>query len=352
MQTHISSHNIFIGKEILTDIESIIQFEKYSQAFVIIDKNIPSTFSKKIILSLSLKTSLLELHSGEKEKTISTVQKIWNAMHNVHLDRKSLVINIGGGVVTDMGGFAASTYMRGIDFINVPTTLLSQVDASVGGKTGIDFAGIKNLIGTFTQPKAVLIDVRTLQSLPKREFVSGFGEIIKHGLIADANYFSLVTKKHPLEFTSDELIEIITKSCEIKAKIVSVDEKESGARKLLNFGHTIGHAIEALRIETTTPLLHGEAVSVGMVAAAEISYQVGLLQKKEKELIKNSLEATGLPVTVSGITVDTVLSKMKSDKKNENGKLQFTLLKGIGNAVYNQEVSDSILRNAIEHIVE
>ncbi len=348
----ILSNQIFIGKGIVADIQKIITLEQYSQVFLIADKNVPSAVIKKIIQSISKKTTLLEITSGEKEKNITTIQKIWTAMHDVDLDRASLVMNIGGGVLTDMGGFAASTYMRGIDFINVPTTLLSQVDASVGGKTGIDFAGIKNIIGTFTQPKAVMIDVQTLQSLPNREFISGFGEIIKHGIIADAAYFSLVTSKHPLSFTQDELIEIIEKSCEIKAKIVSVDEKESGERKRLNFGHTIGHAVESVKLETAHPLLHGEAVSIGMNAAAEISQEMGLLKKDERELIKKSLQNADLPVTISEIPVAAILQKMKSDKKNQNGKLQFTLIHGIGQAVYNQDVSEDIIRRAIENIGE
>jgi 3-dehydroquinate synthase len=238
----LGKYNVYIGSGLTGDIPELLQTKNYSKIIVVTDTNLPQKYLKdfeKIIIP-----------SGEKSKTIETVQIIWKEMLRLKADRKSLVLNFGGGVIGDMGGFAASCYMRGVKFVQIPTTLLSAVDASVGGKVGIDFAGVKNLIGSFNQPEAVIIDTDTFKTLPDREFVSGFGEIIKHGLISDTDYFNTVTSKKPRDFSEEELTDIIAKSCEIKAGIISSDEKESGNRKLLNFGHTIGHALESLSLDS------------------------------------------------------------------------------------------------------
>ncbi len=345
------NYPIHIDQNLIEKINDLVSLQKYSKNFVITDSIIEPLFLNKLLTCLPNDTAYLVLPPGEKEKTIASVQKIWTAMHDAGVDRKSLIINLGGGVITDMGGFAAATYMRGLDFINIPTTLLSQVDASVGGKTGFDFAGIKNLIGTFDQPKAVIIDVKTLKTLPKREFISGFGEIIKHGLIADKNYLTKVTSKKPTEFSQEELVDIITRSCEIKKEIVENDTDENGSRKLVNFGHTIGHAVEALSLETEKPLLHGEAISIGMVAATEISKRCGLVTDDEVNLLKNILQNADLPIKISGITKDAILKKMQSDKKIVGGKIYFTLLKKIGEAVFDQVVSDGIIQDAIDLVI-
>lgn len=321
----------------------------YSKIVVITDTNVKKLL-KNILNHLPYNVYIIIIPAGERVKSIKYVSKIWEEMLRLGCDRKSLIVNFGGGAVLDVGGFAASTYMRGIDFLNIPTTLLAQVDASIGGKTGIDFAGIKNLIGTFNQPKAVIIDIQTLATLPKREFISGFAEIMKHGLSRDRKYFEKVTSKHPLEFSQDELIDIIQRSCEIKAEIVEADETENGLRKLLNFGHTIGHAIEALSLETNRPLLHGEAVGIGMLAEAKISRLLDMISASELEQIKQSLQNAGLPISFEHIQIDKVTEKMQSDKKNEKGKVNFTLLEGIGKAVYDQNVSKNVIIEAIKYI--
>ena len=338
---------IHIGKRIFERIGTLFDFHKYSKTFVITDQNIEPLFLKRIMKSLPIPNAFIVMVPGEKEKNIESVSKIWTAMHEAQCDRKSLVINIGGGVVCDMGGFAASTYMRGVDFIHIPTTLLAQVDASIGGKTGIDFSGVKNLIGTFNQPVGVIIDTQTLATLPKREFLSGFAEIIKHGLIKSEEYFELVTAKYPSKFTQSEMIDIVAKSIEIKAAIVQSDETESNVRKLLNFGHTIGHAIEALGLESSTPLLHGEAISIGMLVEARISHLANLLSISDLEKIEEALTTAELPVSSTGINIDKVLKKIKSDKKNEKGKVNLTLLRGIGDALYNQNVPEITIINAL-----
>ena len=288
----------------------------------------------------------MALPSGDNQKNIENAQKIWAALLDFGCDRKSLVINIGGGAIGDLGGFAASTYMRGIDFLQIPTTLLAQVDASVGGKVGINFAAVKNLISSFQQPIAVIVDSDILSTLPQREFISGFAEIIKHGLIADKKYFQSVTSKKPQEFSQDELIDIISRSIQIKADIVSQDEKEKNTRKLLNFGHTIGHAIEAISQEMEKPLLHGEAISIGMIAEGKISKILGLLSDKEYTILEQSLIKAGLPTTLSS-PVNNVLEKIKSDKKNVKGETKFTLLENIGKAVINKSVDESTIRKAL-----
>ncbi len=341
------SSPIFIGCDLMGEISTLIDIKKYSKAFVITDQNTKPLFLKKLMVLLPLNSDFIVLPSGEEAKNIENIQKIWKRLADGYYDRKSLVINLGGGVIGDMGGFAAATFMRGIDFVNIPTTLLSQVDASVGGKTGIGFAGIKNLIGTFDQPIAVIVDTDALSTLPKREFLSGFAEIIKHGLVADKEHFERVTAKRPLEFSKEELAEIISKAIQLKIDVVKSDPTESGRRKVLNFGHTIGHAIEALSLETNNPLLHGEAVSIGMVAEAKISYLMKLLSEKDLKVVEQVLVKADLPVSIPNFKKDSILNKMKLDKKNEKGKVNFTLLQGIGKAIINQSVTSSIVNQVL-----
>jgi 3-dehydroquinate synthase len=338
---------IFVGVDLFAKIAALFDFSRYSKLFIITDETVAPLYLDKLQNNLSSKAETIILPSGEKAKDIHYLTKIWQAMIDAQLDRKSLVINLGGGVIGDIGGFASSTYMRGIAFINIPTTILSQVDESVGGKTMISFGGIKNIVGTFHQPSAVIIDVDTLETLPERQLLNGFAEIIKHGLIKDKEYFELVTRKKPNDFSQEELIEIIARSNEIKAGVVQEDEKESGYRKIVNYGHTIGHAIEALSLETDNPLLHGEAVSIGIVAENKIAVEIGMLSKEDAEMVKKSLENAGLPVEISDFNADTIIEKMKLDKKNMDGKINFTLLKTIGKAIINQTVSEDIIKNSL-----
>jgi len=341
---------IFIGSHLIEKIATLTDFSHYTKLFIITDQTVAPLFLKKLQENLPATAEAIILPSGEKTKDIMYLTNIWKAMIAAQLDRKSLVINLGGGVIGDIGGFSASTYMRGIAFINIPTTLLAQVDESVGGKTMIDFDGIKNIVGTFYQPSAVIIDVETIKTLPERQMFSGFAEIIKHGLINDKNYFEKVTSKKPMEFTQTELIEIIERSNVIKAEIVRNDENEKDLRKIVNYGHNIGHAIEALSLETNSPLLHGEAVSIGMVVESEISRLMGLLSEKETHVIKNSLIKSGLPTNMPNFTIDEIINKMKLDKKNVGDKLIFTLLKQIGEGVINQTVTEETIKKALSTV--
>lgn len=337
-------YKVYLGLGILDTISDILKLNNFSKVIVITDEKIPTN-----ILSQYEK---IIVPAGEQNKTIETVEIIWKKLLELKADRKTLVINLGGGVIGDMGGFAASTYMRGIKFVQAPTTVLSSVDASVGGKVGIDFAGIKNLIGAFNQPVAVIVDINTFDSLPDREFISGFGEIIKHGAIADSDYFEKVTSKDPREFTKAELLSIIKRSCEIKAEIISGDEKESGNRKLLNYGHTIGHALESASLETDNPLLHGEAVGLGMIAEAQISQAQGLCDQEVVNRLGAALSAAGLPIKLHIKDTQQIIDLISKDKKSEGGKVNWTLIKKIGEASINQSVSEQELKSALEVISE
>ncbi|HLC87691.1 MAG TPA: 3-dehydroquinate synthase [Patescibacteria group bacterium] len=335
-------YKVYIDSGVLKNLDKIVDLTKFSKVVVITDEKIPNNHLGQF--------ERIIVPSGEGYKNIETVRIIWKKLLDLRADRKSLVINLGGGVIGDMGGFAAGTFMRGLKFLQVPTTLLAAVDASVGGKVGIDFEGVKNLIGSFNQPIGVIVDVDTFQSLPDREFVSGFGEIIKHGIIADANYFKEVTSKKPRDFSKEELIGIIKKSCQIKAEIISSDEKESGSRKLLNFGHTIGHAIESDSLSSDQPLLHGEAVSIGMMAEAVISQQVGYISQEGVLKIKNALENAGLPTDYKIKDQKRIIELLSRDKKSEAGSVNWTLIKDIGEAIINQPVSEDKIIPALQFI--
>jgi 3-dehydroquinate synthase len=338
---------VVIGCEIFDDISSRFLLGRYSKIAVLADTN-TDYWTPVLHRGLGREIVPIVIPSGESSKNLSQVEEIWKEMLESGLDRHSLLVNLGGGVVCDLGGFAASTYMRGIDFLNVPTTLLAQVDAGIGGKTGIDLFGIKNLVGTFSRPIGVITDVQTLSTLPRREFLSGFAEIIKHGLIQSRAYFERVTSKPAAQFTRDELVGMIGESCRIKAEIVKADEKELNLRKILNFGHTIGHAVESLSLETVTPLLHGEAISIGMLTEATISCILGLLTAADLQQIRQALLRAELPVAIKDATVAGILEKTRSDKKNEKGKVNFTLLDGIGVALCNQSVPDDVIIAAID----
>jgi 3-dehydroquinate synthase len=344
-------YTIHIDSGALEKISSLYDFGQYSHIFIVTDETIEPLLLDKLKAVLPDKVNALVMPHGEKQKNIANAEKIWTALHKAGCDRHTLLINLGGGVVGDIGGFAASTYMRGIPFLNIPTTLLSQVDSSVGGKTGINFDGVKNLVGTFDLPIGVVIDPDILRTLPDREFIAGFGEIIKHGLIRDEAHFEQVTTKKPREFTEDELAAIIETSCRIKLDVVGTDPREAGARKLVNFGHTVGHAIETLSLETGEPLLHGEAISIGMVAEALMSVKLNMLQAADQEHIKQVLKHAGLPASVSGLDQASIETKMRSDKKNRDGKLSFTLLEGIGHAVYDKDVPAPVVTEAIQAIL-
>ena len=287
--------------------------------------------------------------AGEAYKNLDTVQDLFQCLIENGLDRKSLVVALGGGVTGDLSGFGAAAYLRGIDFIQIPTTLLAQVDSSVGGKTGVDFRQFKNMVGAFHQPRLVYMNMATLQSLPEREFGCGLGEILKTGLICDKDFFDFVCANYKIIRTMDPemLAVMIRKCCAIKAGVVERDPKEQGERALLNLGHTIGHAVEKLM---NFNLLHGQCVGIGLVAAAAISRERGLLTNGEYEQICHSLKLYGLPLYVEGLSPRDILAATKKDKKMEQGQIKFILIDGLGKSFIDKTVSDQELLVGIHAI--
>jgi len=273
----------------------------------------------------------LTIPAGEEHKTLETVARLYHEMLPLGLDRKSFVVALGGGLVGDVAGFAAATYMRGIPFVQVPTTLLSQVDASIGGKVGVNLPEGKNLVGAFHQPSFVLIDPNVLRTLPARELRSGFAEVIKYGVIRDASFFSFLEENYEdiLLLRSAAVERVIATSCRIKAEVVAGDEREeSGLRAILNFGHTIAHSLEALT--DYRAYLHGEAVSLGMACAADISSRLGYLPESDADRIVELLKDAGLPATFSGLDAEQIVSRMRFDKKVLGEKIRFVLARRVG----------------------
>jgi len=330
--------------------ESLTQFisqSKYSKVIVIADNNTKKHCYPLIKASLP-KHKLVEIRSGEPNKILATCEKIWTVMTSEELDRHALVINIGGGVIGDMGGFCAAVYKRGIDFIQVPTTLLSQVDASVGGKLGIDFQGFKNHIGVFKLPESVLIDPVFLNTLPEREIRSGFAEIIKHCLIADQNKWNEISHR---DFEEQNWADLIAHSVKIKQKIVEEDPTEKGLRKILNFGHTLGHAVETLFLSKNANqrLFHGEAIAVGMIMESYLSFKRGLITKESLEQIEEFIFAIYGKVKISAEDVEAIIALTRQDKKNKGNEVRFSLLTGIGSCGYDMVVSVADMRKAIAY---
>ena len=313
----------------VAELVNFVKQGKYSRFFILTDENTGAHCLPAIKNALGDMDNydLIEIAAGEESKDIDFCIGIWKMLIDFGADRRGLMINLGGGVISDMGGFAASTFKRGIDFVHVPTTLLSQVDASVGGKTGIDIDSIKNIIGTFTQPKAVFIAYDFLRTLPPRQVLSGLAEMLKHGLIMDAAYWHAL-KTSNLSQPSEELIYW---SVQIKNRVVMEDPTEQGIRKALNFGHTIGHAVETNSlINDSNPLTHGEAIAIGMICEAYLAHTKTGLSKAELDEIVEVISGLYPKYPLAATSYETLLVIMLKDKKNQNGQINCTLLNSIG----------------------
>jgi 3-dehydroquinate synthase len=340
----------------LADFQSFIQNYQHQKIAVLVDENTLLYCYPKIKEFLP-QHLLIEITSGEECKNLQTCGQIWQSMTDYQLDRKSLLINLGGGVIGDMGGFCAATYKRGIDFVQIPTTLLSQVDASVGGKLGIDFQGFKNHIGVFQEPKAVWIFPDFLQTLSQREICSGFAEIIKHCLIADEQEWQKLLNlqkavgSNLTNFISNALnISLIQHSVAIKAQVVEADPTEKGLRKILNFGHTLGHAIESFYLNNPQKrLLHGEAIAIGMICETYISYQKGFLQMPDLEAITSFIQQIYPTIYIEPADFETIIQLTYQDKKNQQGVVLFSLLAEIGKANFDQSVDEKMMRKSLEY---
>ena len=333
---------IIIGNNILNKIQNLLRdnFINFQQCLIIADKNVPKKLINKVLNSLpKQQTTIHYFDPSEKNKNQKSIDKILSILLSKSFNRNDCLISIGGGITGDVSGFAASVFKRGLKFVNIPTTLLSQVDSSIGGKTGINSKYGKNLIGSFYQPNLVISDINFLKSLPKRELVCGYGEILKHALIADNKFFKFLNKNGSkvLNLKSPFIEKTIFKSCSIKKKIVEADEKELDIRKVLNFGHTFAHAYEAT-LGYSKKLNHGEAVLLGVRTAAKFSLLNKILNIKEFQLIENHLSLLNLPSDISKFfslkNLNKILSFMKKDKKNNTKKINLVLLKKIGSPIH------------------
>jgi 3-dehydroquinate synthase len=344
------SYDIVIGSGILQKLGLRLKEFRPSRVAIISNKTIFPIYRDTLLRSLreyNIVPEILLIPDGEEYKDFLWTYYIHGELLKARFDRSSLLIAFGGGVVGDITGFVASTYMRGIRYIQIPTTLLAQVDSSVGGKTGVNHPLGKNMIGTFFQPSLVLVDLDTLRTLPKKEFYAGMAEIIKYGIIADEKLFDyLITDKEGIISLKDSMVKIIKRSCEIKADVVSKDEKESGLRAILNFGHTIGHAIET--VTGYRRFLHGEAVAMGMCAAADIAVRMKIFQRSDAKRIKELVKMYNLPADIPGdLNVRDMINAMEIDKKVKAGKLRFILPEAIGKVRIEEDVDRDVIKEAL-----
>lgn len=321
---------------------------------VVTDSNVHNLYAEEVNTLLNdngFDSTVCVFDAGEENKGMDTILEICRSCIENGLDRKSMIIALGGGVVGDMAGFASAIYMRGIDFVQIPTTLLSQSDSSVGGKTGIDFMESKNILGAFHQPKLVYMNVNTLKTLPEIEFISGMGEVIKHGIIRDEKFYNFLkeNKNEVKSLNPDVLIKMAKRNCSIKADVVEQDEKENGLRAILNFGHTIGHAVESSFNFTKT---HGECVGIGMVAVSYIAYKRNMISLELLSDIENTLKNYGFDVRMKIKSAEDVYSFMQKDKKKTEGKLKFVLPVSVGEVIQTRDVSDDEIFEAIKYISE
>ena len=345
IKTKTQKYPIIIGSNLTSNISNIIRKNSinFRQCLIIIDKNIPKKFIFNIKKSLrQKKVYIYFFKANEINKNINFINIILEILLKKNFSRDDCIISVGGGITGDVSGFAASLFKRGLKFINLPTTLLSQVDSSIGGKTGVNSKHGKNLIGSFYQPNLVITDIQFLKSLSKREIICGYGEILKHSLISNKNFFIFLNKniKKVLNLSTPFIEKAIYESCKIKKIVVEKDEKEKGLRKILNFGHTFAHAYEA-SLGYDKKLNHGEAVILGIKTALNFSLKYSFLKKKEYELIVNHINDAGLPSSLNKFfslkDLNKILSFMTKDKKNKSSKINLILLKKIGLPIFNKE---------------
>lgn len=344
------AHEILFGELAKATLQQYLAQNQYSKIFLLVDEN---TNEHCLELFGNLYHDPTEppiiIKAGEVNKNIQTCVDVWDALSNLNGDRRSILLNLGGGVVTDLGGFVASTFKRGIDFINIPTTLLAMVDASVGGKTGVDLGVLKNQVGVINQPKMVLIFTEFLKTLENRQLKSGFAEMLKHGLIADRTYWNDL-----IHLDKDEYKNHIQKSVVIKNSIVEQDPTEQNIRKKLNFGHTLGHAIESYFLEhpTKKTLLHGEAIAIGMILEAYLSHKLTGMSKIDLEEIKKIFLVNYDKVNFTKEDIEIIIDLLKHDKKNSHGNINFVLLAEIGNAVTDIKVPFNLFKEAFAYYKE
>lgn len=320
---------------------------------IVTDSNVGPIYAeqlKEVLERTGNRVYIFTIPAGETNKNLDVVQTVYTYLIEEHFERRDMIVALGGGVVGDLAGFTAATYLRGIDFIQVPTSLLAQVDSSIGGKTGVDFAKYKNMVGAFHMPRLVYINIDTLSTLSVRLFNSGFGEIIKHGLIKNREYFYYLDTnyEHIKTLEPEYIMETVYGSCLIKADVVNNDPTEKGERALLNFGHTLGHAVEKLM---NFSLYHGECVALGMICASYISKERGYISEDDYAAIRKMLRKYGFPTKVEGLDIFSILEVSKSDKKMENGVVKFILLKQLGDAIIDKTVTYDEMTQSLKEIL-
>ncbi len=349
-----NAHEIFIGRGIIDRMGLLMAKNNWASRYVLVtDSRVAELHGDRVLATLrgmNLAVDMIQFPAGEASKTVRTCLDLVERLLALGADRKSALIALGGGVVGDLTGLAASLFMRGIPYLQAPTTLLAQVDSAIGGKTGVNLPMAKNMLGTFYQPRGVFIDLAFLDTLPEREFANGLAEIVKYGVIEDPELLKhLADEAEAIRGRDGAILErLVARSCRIKKGIVELDETEKGLRRILNFGHTMGHAVEAA---TDYGMAHGEAVAVGMVAAARISVALDHLSADEGERIEAVLRAVGLPVRIPGnVSAERLLDGLRMDKKKEGADVHFVLLKKIGIPFVNGGVPEALLRKTIEDL--
>lgn len=342
---------IYFENESYDAVNKHIANANYSSVFILTDSNVHESCLTEFLQNLSIQIPLevIEIEAGEENKKLSVCNEIWKTLSDLGADRKSLIINLGGGVVTDLGGFIASTYRRGINFIHAPTSLLGMVDASLGGKNGIDLGHLKNQIGTIVLPEMVLVNTKFLETLPQEEYRSGLAEMIKHGLIYSENYFSYF--EHLQKHDAAILGQLIHDSIKIKLHIVEADPLEKNLRKTLNFGHTLGHAIESyfLADENRKRLLHGEAIAIGMILESYLSYKNQGLSETALNRITRAIMPVYKKIKFTKNEIQAIIQLLKFDKKNTGSEINFVLLKNIGDCALDQQVSNQLIIDAFAY---
>jgi len=339
---------ITILNDNFSQLNDFLQSKSFSKIFILVDENTHEYCLPVLLgnMETDLAFEILEIEPGEEMKNIQTANQLWEILTEMQADRKVLVINLGGGVITDMGGFVSSTYKRGIQFINIPTTLLSMCDASIGGKTGIDLMHYKNMVGTFTFPEQIFIYPKFLETLPYKELRSGFAEMLKHGLIADKKHWENLI--HISKLDVEAVIPHIETSMEIKQSIVQQDFQEKNIRKTLNFGHTIGHAVESLCLSQGNPILHGEAVAMGMITETYLSLTEGLIPEETCTVIIENIQKHYPYLDISDFKDDDIFELLINDKKNTDSKINFSLISGIGSCTFDYQCSKKSIASSIE----
>ncbi|QOW10027.1 3-dehydroquinate synthase [Kaistella flava (ex Peng et al. 2021)] len=338
---------ISILDEHFSQLNNFIKDLNPTQLLILVDENTHEHCLPTLLgnLETEIPFEIIEIEAGEELKTLETAAQLWEILTEFETDRKALMINLGGGVITDMGGFIASTYKRGISFTNIPTSLLGMCDASIGGKTGIDHQFLKNIIGTFAHPEQIFVFPEFLYTLPFEELRSGFAEMLKHGLITDEKHWNdLISIK---ELTPENIFPFIERSMKIKQNVVEQDFTEQNIRKTLNFGHTIGHALESLFLLKGKPIMHGEAVALGMICETRISFLQDLISEETANDIVFNIRKFYPQLNISEFSLEEIVNLMKNDKKNSAGNINFSLLTGIGSSTFNCSVSLENIKNSL-----